>query len=558
MWQSLLSAVATADLPEVAYHVMRALDQGVSSDRLTELSGEPDRSAPLGVPPESLSILRAMEAAAREAARPFDTAVRAQYADELFEIMWSRTVPSSLPAGADRDSLDDLRVRYAPPQALLVTAAESNRSHPAPTTRGIARKAIPVSRKPWTHVRNQFTLSPDHVNFAGLALSSHPKPVARAIKRFREGLDRDPYLFLKSNLHAAEDAVAAKAAVYFGVPSGNIALTDGTTSGMTLLYAGLKFKPGQEILTTQHEFSGILRIFDYLQARQGTPTRRISLIEDSATITKQDILDRLRAAVQPSTRVLALTWVYSNSGVKLPLAEIAAWLRPLNETREPDDRVLLCIDGVHGFGVENETFTDLGCDFFVSGCHKGICGPRGTGIWCGTSDAWAQYHQVAPTSSRDHAGVGRSKSPGGVQCYEHRWALEVAFEFLIEIGKDAIEQHIHGLASEMKDELSQMPGVTVVTPRSEALSSGIICFDVDGVPASDAVEALAANNIIATQSSIDAGAERDIRHVRLSVSLYNTRAEVDRCLEAIRDYCRPTSRRERFAAPRNRLPTART
>lgn len=394
-----------------------------------------------------------------------------------------------------------------------------------------------MSKSNLANVRNQFVLSPDVINFAGMSMSSHPKPVSRAIRRIRDGLDRDHYLYLKSNLHAAEDAVAAKAAAYFGASSANIALTDGTTCGLTLLYAGLPFKPGQEILTTLHEFSGVLAIFDYLTKRQGVPSRRIALFDRAGnlpTISAHDIVQRLKDAIQPNTRVLALTWVYSNCGVKLPLPQIAAMLRGVNRERAAEDRVLLCIDGVHGFGVEDMTFQEMGCDFFMSGCHKWICGPRGTGIWCGTSDAWEQYHQVAPTSSRVAAGAGRSKSPGGVQCYEHRWALEVAFEFLLDLGKPQIERHIHDLCSELKVELSQMPGITLVTPLAESLSSGLICFDIEGMAAADAVNTLAAQGIITTLSSSNAGYDTDVRHVRLSASIFNTRAEADRVLEAIR------------------------
>jgi selenocysteine lyase/cysteine desulfurase len=393
-----------------------------------------------------------------------------------------------------------------------------------------------VPKSTLANVRNQFVLSSDVINFAGMAMSSHPKPVSRAIKRIRKGLDRQHYKYLKDNLHAAEDAVAAKAAAYFGASSPNIALTDGTTCGLTLLYAGLPFKPGQEILTTLHEFSGVLAIFDYLTKRQGIPSRRIALFDRHGalpSIATQDIVQRLKDAIQPNTRVLALTWVYSNCGVKLPLPEIAAMLKGINRDRPDDEKVLLCIDGVHGFGVEDMSFQEMGCDFFMSGCHKWICGPRGTGIWCGTSEAWEQYHQVAPTSSRFGAGLGRCKSPGGVQCYEHRWALEVAFEFLLELGKPQIQRHIHGLCSEFKLELSQMPGITLVTPQAESLSSGIICFDVEGRTAHEVVNALMAQGIITTLSSSNAGYDTDVRHVRVSLSIFNTRAESERVLDAV-------------------------
>ena len=63
-------------------------------------------------------------------------------------------------------------------------------------------------------------------------------------------------------------------------------------------------------------------------------------------------------------------------------------------------RILLCVDGVHGFGVEDVTMADLGCDFFVAGCHKWMFGPRGTGV------VWGKRRAVAdapPDHSRASA-----------------------------------------------------------------------------------------------------------------------------------------------------------
>lgn len=74
-------------------------------------------------------------------------------------------------------------------------------------------------------------------------------------------------------------------------------------------------------------------------------------------------------------------------GLKLPIREIADALAELNRDRHEGDRALLCVDGVHGLGVEDLSMQDLGCDFFVAGCHKWLFGPRGTGLVWGKWDA---------------------------------------------------------------------------------------------------------------------------------------------------------------------------
>lgn len=74
-----------------------------------------------------------------------------------------------------------------------------------------------------------------------------------------------------------------------------------------------------------------------------------------------------------------MTWVQSGSGVKLPIREIGKLVRELNQKRDEQDRIIYVVDGVHGFGVEDVSFADFDCDYFIAGTHKWLFGPRGTG-----------------------------------------------------------------------------------------------------------------------------------------------------------------------------------
>jgi hypothetical protein len=64
--------------------------------------------------------------------------------------------------------------------------------------------------------------------------------------------------------------------------------------------------------------------------------------------------------------------------------------------------LLFCVDGVHGFGIENQDISQLGCDFFVAGTHKWIFGPRGTAVVWGFDLAWARSKPVIPSFSESY------------------------------------------------------------------------------------------------------------------------------------------------------------
>ena len=208
------------------------------------------------------------------------------------------------------------------------------------------------------------------------------------------------------------------------------------------------------------------------------------------------MVDTLLGAVSSATRVVAVTWVHSSSGVKLPVRRIADGLSEINSSRGEDDRILLCVDGVHGIGVENVTMPALGCDFFVAGCHKWLFGPRGTGFVWGDPTAWPHAGPTIP--SFGGGSNGAANTPGGFHSFEHRWALSEAFRFHQSIGKAQVEARIHSLARQLKKGLAGIGHVTLKTPLSDALSAGIICFTVDGMSPSAVIAALRRRRVIAT------------------------------------------------------------
>jgi len=235
--------------------------------------------------------------------------------------------------------------------------------------------------------------------------------------------------------------------------------------------------------------------------------------------------------------------VHSGTGLKLPLARIAEAVRARTADRPEEDRPLLCVDGVHGFGVEDQGMEDLGFDFFVAGCHKWLFGPRGTGIvWGRGADAWRRVRPAIPSFldgsawgawARGEAPSGpttaRRATPGGFKPVEHRWALGPAFDFHAAIGRDRVASRTHDLARRLKQGLIDTPGVRLITPLSSAISSGIVCFDVEGLAAVAVVTALARHGVVATVTPYAT------RHVRLAPSIVNTEEEVDAALGAVRN-----------------------
>ncbi len=388
---------------------------------------------------------------------------------------------------------------------------------------------IPRSPKyaDWDSVREQFLISRDYMHFASFLISSHPAPVRASIEAHRRGMDDNPYVYIHKWYGDLEYYVRLAAGSYLGVDVTEICLTDSTTMSLGMLYQGLDLKAGDEILTSEHDHYSTHESLRLKSERSGTVVKKISLFAQPQTASTDEIVGKLVAGIGPKTRAAALTWVHSNTGMKLPVRAIADALAAVNKKRGEKDPVLLCVDGVHGLGIEDVTLPELGCDFFATGCHKSLYGPRGTGLIWSKPSAFPRVTATIPSMS-DKRYWGGQVTPGGFHSFEHRWSLREAFEFHQQIGKARVAERVHALAQQCREGLLKMKHVKVHTPPSAALSSGMVCFDVDGLRPQEVVDRLFAKRIIASTTPYD------VSYARIAPGLLNTPAEVDAALAAVR------------------------
>jgi selenocysteine lyase/cysteine desulfurase len=206
--------------------------------------------------------------------------------------------------------------------------------------------------------------------------ASPPAVVRNAIATHQASFDHNPIEYLHANEGRFQTAIRMAAADYLGTRADEIAFTDSTTMGLGLVYHGLRLKPGEEILTTEHDFYSTHEALRLRAQRDGVTVRRVRLYADPAKASVDEIVSNVDRALSPATKLVAMTWVHSGTGVKLPVREI---------TNAVKGRALVSLDSVHGFGAQDAGPPELGVDFLISGCHKWLFGPRGTGIIWGSA-----------------------------------------------------------------------------------------------------------------------------------------------------------------------------
>ena len=273
--------------------------------------------------------------------------------------------------------------------------------------------------------------------------------------------------------------------------------------------------------------------------RTGATVRQVPLYQSLKEVSRNELIGALIQQVRPQTRIVAVTWVHSSTGLKLPIHGMAAAFAAINRSREEQDHVILCVDGVHALGVEDFRLGDVGCDFLVAGTHKWMFGPRGTGLVWGHKRAWPVAQATIPTFNTQAYDMWIKltppktlpmsvyMTPGGFHSFEHRWALDEAFKFHQAIGRARVTQRIYELNQQLKQGLAKMPHVTLQTPLSQDLSAGIVCFEVAGLLPRQVVEKLKERGIVGSVTPYAT------QYARLAPGLLNSNEEVETVLKAI-------------------------
>ncbi|MFD9891416.1 aminotransferase class V-fold PLP-dependent enzyme [Amycolatopsis sp. NPDC059027] len=420
-----------------------------------------------------------------------------------------------------------------------------------------AHRSEGLEETTWRALRREFRLDPSRLHLANFFLASPPTSVRAAADHWRALLDFDPHLlesFLLGDLAELGSGIAsdspyfqAKTAIagYLGAPAEEVAFVPSTTTGLALIYNGLSIPADAEMVITPDAHYSLHQAVHRAAEKNRAAVRRCSLYHDPAHTTREEILDRVRAALTPRTRCLGLTWVSSRTGVKLPLPEIAALVADANRDRDEASRCLLIVDGVQGFGAEDHETARLGSDFFIAGAHKWFLGPAGTGVVHGRAQAWRQIAPTIPSFEIDTtlhtcwlgdrplpATRASFVAPGGFTDYANIFALTDTVRFHQRIGRSAIAARIRELNTRLRHELAGTPGIRLLTPTDPAMASGLVCFQIPGRTAATVVAALATHGIKAATSPYEE------ETIRMGAGIINNHDEIEHAVATLRGQSR--------------------
>ena len=229
-------------------------------------------------------------------------------------------------------------------------------------------------------------------------------------------------------------------------------------------------------------------------------------------------------AITPRTRVIAITHLTSTVGDLFPAKEIC------RVARERD--VLTLVDGAQTFGLLDVDLSDIQPDFYSGSAHKWPCGPKENGVLFINKSAqpkiWASIFSAYPGRvgiSRTFEGFGQRDEPAMI-------AFGEALKLQTEIGRRQIERRSRELTQALMTGLRRIDGVTIWTSPEPSRAAAVLSFQPGNLDVRKLATALYQKDRIGCATR----AGQDRPGLRFSPHFYNTHADVERAVAAVKKY----------------------
>ena len=360
---------------------------------------------------------------------------------------------------------------------------------------------------------------------------SGPSP-AYVIEAIEERLRHESYggptspEVLESGSQIRESSKRAVARLFGAAPE-EILLTENTTEGVNVVVNGLSFSPGDQVVICDLEHPSVLLPAYSLKATRGV---EVKIVTPAPNASGAEVAALYGEAIGQRTQLVMLSHVQYSSGLRMPVAEIAAM------AHEVGARVL--VDGAQGPGHITLDMGELGADFYSSPGQKWLLGPDQTG-------ALFVRRELIPELRPARVGFGFAESFDQSGRFQERAddiekfmvsttsaplraGYLAAVERVLDLGMEAIEARQLALAARLKVRLSGTPGVRVLSPLEGPECSGLTTFEVEGRSAPDVAARLweTGEKILVRPISYPSA-------VRASTSFFNTEEEVDILADAV-------------------------
>ena len=217
-------------------------------------------------------------------------------------------------------------------------------------------------------MKSQFLLDPAITFLNHGSFGACPKPIFEEYQRLQLEFENEPVYFFLNKSREYLKIARERLSKYVGCESVDLFFTPNPTFAINTIMRSLDLKEGDEILTTNHEYGAMDRIWNFYCKKSGAKYIRQNI--SLPVVSKEQILEEFWRGYTSKTKIIFLNHISSCTALIFPVKEICDKARELG--------LITIIDGAHVPGQIDLDITKLNPDFYTGTLHKWMLAPKGS------------------------------------------------------------------------------------------------------------------------------------------------------------------------------------
>ncbi len=376
-------------------------------------------------------------------------------------------------------------------------------------------------------LKSLFLLDPDVIFLNHGSFGATPQPVFAAYQEWQRRLERQPVQFLVDELpkHLAHARHALGA--YLGVHADDLVYVPNATFALNVVARSLDLGPGDEVLTTNHEYGACDNVWRFLSQKRGFSYKAQPI--PLPVLPDDEVVALFWHGVTPRTKVIFLSHITSATALRLPVAAICQRARAAG--------ILAIVDGAHAPGQIPLNLAQIGADFYFGNAHKWLMSAKGAAFLHARREmqplieplvvGWGWGPKRAITFGSDFLDYLQWLGTNDLSAY---LSVPAALDFQEQHNWTAVRETCHTLLQETLPRLAALTGLPSPYPDDSYYHQMAIA----PLPATLEGAALKAALYAKFRIEIPVTQWEERPFLRLSIQGYNTPADVDALLDALR------------------------
>jgi isopenicillin-N epimerase len=365
----------------------------------------------------------------------------------------------------------------------------------------------------WFNVRHAFTVDRNMINLNNGGVSPAPKTVMDTEIRYLEIENMSPSYYMWNVLDPGVETVRRRLAQMFGVDTEEIAITRNASEANEIIQLGMKFNPGDEVITTNQDYPRMITTWQQRERRDGIVLKQLKFPVPPPSM---DYLAKMfEEAITPRTKVIHICHITNRTGQIFPVKAISQMARARG--------IETIVDGAHAFAQFPFKQADLDCDYYGTSLHKWVLAPIGTGMLYVKKSKIEKIWPMMAAPPEMNANI-RKFEEIGTHPASQRNAITEALDFHDSIGGERKAERFRYLRKRWSNRLRDLPGVKILNSEDPEQSCAIGFISIDGIDAPKLSAYLWSKYRIWTVAIVTPG---EYQGLRITPNVYTTMEEID-------------------------------